>query len=107
MAFKLMNAPATFCTLMNKALKPFLDHFAVVYLDDIVVYSKKLEEHVGHLREDPRCEKAFNQVKQAMMSEPVLVLLDFAKTYELCTDASNYAIGEVLIQDGHATAFDS
>ncbi|CAN6677113.1 unnamed protein product [Malus baccata var. baccata] len=45
----LTNAPATFCTLMNKVFHHYLDKFVVVYIDDIVVYIKTLEEHVKHL----------------------------------------------------------
>ena len=47
----LINAPATFCTLMNRVFELFLDKFVVVYLDDIVVYSKTLDEHIKHLRQ--------------------------------------------------------
>ncbi|TMW97052.1 hypothetical protein EJD97_006303, partial [Solanum chilense] len=43
------NAPATFCNLMNNVLFDYLDDFVVVYLDDIVIYSRTLEEHVNHL----------------------------------------------------------
>ncbi|XP_020080336.1 uncharacterized protein LOC109704005 [Ananas comosus] len=50
MPFGLTNAPATFCTLMNKLFHPYLDRFMVVYLDDIVVYSNTLQEHIEHLR---------------------------------------------------------
>ena len=50
MPFELTNAPTMFCTLMNKIFHPYLDKFMVVYLDDIVIYSNTLKEHVEHLR---------------------------------------------------------
>ena len=50
MPFGLTNAHATFCNLMNDVLFNYLDAFVVVYLDDIVVYSKTLIEHEKHLR---------------------------------------------------------
>ena len=50
MPFGLTNAPTTFCNLMNDVLFDYMDAFVVVYLDDIVVYSKTLTEHEKHLR---------------------------------------------------------
>ncbi|XP_012844529.1 PREDICTED: uncharacterized protein LOC105964566 [Erythranthe guttata] len=201
MPFGLTNAPATFCTLMNKIFHPYLDRFVVVYLDDIVVYSDTMEEHVNHLRtvfqllrenelfvkkekcefakeevqflghiighgrlqmdgakikaitewEPPTkvtelrsflglinyyrrfikgysaraapltdllkknktwewpdsCQRAFEDLNAAVSQEPVLALPDFRKSFELHTDASDFAIGGVLMQEGHPIAFES
>ena len=50
MPFGLTNAPATFCNLMNDVFYEFVDRFIVVYLDDIVIYSESLEDHLEHLK---------------------------------------------------------
>lgn len=49
MLFGLTNALATFCNLRNYDLFDFLDCFVVMYLDDMVIYSQILDDHVIHL----------------------------------------------------------
>ena len=48
MPFGLTNAPAAFMDLMHRIFHPYLDYFVVIFIDDILVYSKSQEEHEEH-----------------------------------------------------------
>ena len=57
MPFELCNASATFTTLMNNIFQEYLDDFVIIYIDDILVYSKMVEEHLEYL------EKVFQKLR--------------------------------------------
>ena len=202
MPFGLKNAPATFQRLINSILRNFINKICVVYLDDILIFSTSLEEHVdsinkifgalrkanlkiqidkcnffrketeylGHVltrdgtkpnpkkiqdivslklpetqkqiksflgltgyyrkfikdyarvakpmtnylkkdkqinKSDPSYINSFEEMKKLMTTHPILKYPDFSKPFKINTDASCYALGAVLIQEGHPVAYAS
>ncbi|GJT34395.1 putative reverse transcriptase domain-containing protein [Tanacetum coccineum] len=108
MSFSLTNIPAIFMDLMNRVCRPYLDKFVIVFIDDILIYSKTREEHVEHLRHvingngihvDPNWlditgeeqELAFQTLKDKLYNAPILALLDGPKDFVLNIHEKNYA----------------
>ncbi|KAL4010945.1 hypothetical protein IC575_027987 [Cucumis melo] len=177
-SFGLINAPAVFMDLMNRVFKDFLDSFVIVFIDDILVYSKIEAEHEEHLHQvsflghvvsgegvsvdpakieavtswprpstvsdirsfldlagyyrrfvedfsriaspltqltrkgtpfvwSPACESSFQELKQKLVSAPVLTMPDGSGNFVIYSDASKKGLGCVLMQQGKVVAYAS
>ncbi|GKA25387.1 putative reverse transcriptase domain-containing protein, partial [Tanacetum coccineum] len=128
MPFGLTNAPMVFMDLKNRVCRPYLDKFVIVFIDDILIYSKTRDEHVEHLRhvingngihvdpskieavknwkaprtptEGEEQELAFQILKDKLCNAPVLTLLDGPEDFVVYCDASGIGLGCVLMQRG-------
>ena len=60
MLFGLTNAPATFQAYINNVLREYIDEFVCVYIDDILIYSRTLEQHVEHVRKVLHALRKYN-----------------------------------------------
>ncbi|KAA0067305.1 ty3-gypsy retrotransposon protein [Cucumis melo var. makuwa] len=154
MSFDLTNAPAVFMDLMTRVFKDFLDKFVIVFIDDILVYSKIEVEHEDHLHQvlgtlranklyaklfksneirsflglagyyrrfvedfsrianpltqltrkgttfvwNPAYESSFQELKQKLVSAPVLTMPDGSGGFVIYSDASKRGLGCVLMQ---------
>ncbi|GKC95215.1 putative reverse transcriptase domain-containing protein, partial [Tanacetum coccineum] len=105
--------------LMNQVCNPYLDKFVIVFIDDILIYSKNKEEHEEHLRlilellkkEEmytkfskcefwiPKQEAAFQTLKNKLCSSPILALPQGAGNLIVYCDASHKGLGAMLMQN--------
>lgn len=86
MPFGLCNAPSTFTTFMNSIFHDMSNKFVIIYIDDIFVYSKLVEEHIDHLKSMLKTLRVNNLYTNKMKSEYASLKMEF--------------MGHVLSQEG-------
>nr|GEV11256.1 putative reverse transcriptase domain-containing protein [Tanacetum cinerariifolium] len=108
MPFGLTNALAVFNDLMNRVCKPYMDKFVIVFIDDILIYSRNKEEHANHLRiilELLRKEKLYAKFSKCdfwisikLCEAPILALPEGNNNFIVYCDASHQGLRAVLMQ---------
>nr|GEX15856.1 putative reverse transcriptase domain-containing protein [Tanacetum cinerariifolium] len=91
MFFGLTNAPAIFMDLMNRVCKPYLDKFVIVFINDILIYSKNEQEHGEHI-------KLILELLKREKFAPILALPEGAEDFIAYCDASHKGLGAILMQ---------
>nr|GEW27860.1 reverse transcriptase domain-containing protein [Tanacetum cinerariifolium] len=117
MPFGLTNAPAVFMDLINRVCKPYLDKFLIVFIDDILIYSKNEKEHKEHLKailELLKKEKLYAKflkcefwIPKKLCSAPILALPEGSEDFVVYCDASHKGLGTVLMQREKVIAYAS
>nr|GEW29559.1 putative reverse transcriptase domain, retroviral aspartyl protease [Tanacetum cinerariifolium] len=108
MPFGLTNTPAVFMDLMNQVCKPYLDKFVIVFIDDILIYSKNKQEHEEHLKlilELLKKEQLYAKfskcefwIPKKLCSALILALPEGSEDFVVYCDASIKGLGAVLMQ---------
>nr|GFA46045.1 retrotransposon protein, putative, Ty3-gypsy subclass [Tanacetum cinerariifolium] len=117
MPFGLTNALAVFMDLMNRVCKPYLDKFVIVFIDDVLIYSKDEKEHEEHLKEILELikkEKLYAKfskceflILKKLCSAPILALPEGSEDFVVYCDASHKGLGAVLMQREKVIAYAS
>ncbi|GJS24538.1 putative reverse transcriptase domain-containing protein [Tanacetum coccineum] len=100
MPFGLNNTPMVFIDLMNWVCGPYLDKFMIVFIDDILIYSKSKQEHEEHL-------KLILELLKKKEFAPILALPKGAENFIFYYDASHKGLGAVLMQIEKVIAYAS